>query len=760
MKGPVIILLVFYAQWLFAQAPAFKIISAKFAVNKIELDGRLTEPEWKNAEIGTDFVQRAPNPGEPLANKSEVCVLYNDEAIFIGAKLFARAKETSRQFTQRDQLNNSDWFGLILCPYQDGTNGVSFITTPEGGQFDSKYSAIGEDAGWDAVWEVETHTTEEYWTVEMKIPYSAIRFPDTPVQEWGVNFVRNIFQRQETGFWNEVDRTVNGFLTQVGKLEGIKDIKPPVRLSATPFVSGYLEHFNDHDDVSPQTTNGRSFNAGMDIKYGLSDAFTLDMTLIPDFGEAQSDNEILNLSAFEVQFDENRQFFTEGTELFNKGDIFYSRRVGGSPLKYADDFVEEGDELISSDGEVQLYNATKVSGRTAKGTGLGFFNAVTGRSSALIKKQDGKVKEVQTSPITNYSVAVFDQNLKNNSYVSLVNTNVWRNGDDYDANVTAAVFDIKNKKQSYGIYGNYKLSQLFFNDNTKYQSFIDDELYLTGKQKNKLNVDETKTTLLGFSSRIGARKTSGKFNWALSWDLESHTYEINDLGFLGANNQNEISLELNYSELTPFGSFTSMGVGAWLGYSRLYNPSVSTETGVNLWWWCQTKSFWSINVWSYGQPIEYDYFEPRTPGRRFQKAPFLNFGFNISTDQRKPLTMWINARNGGAVKLYDFNFWGLGYGFNYRVNDHWTFNFSSDYANTDGRRGYVNTMDNDDIIFGGRLVKEFENSIRTEYNFTKNISLNFRLRHYWSVAKYNQFFKLLEEGNFADYDYEENAERI
>lgn len=152
----------------------------------------------------------------------------------------------------------------------------------------------------------------------------------------------------------------------------------------------------------------------MDVKYGISDAFTLDMTLIPDFGQAQSDNKVLNLSPFEVQFNENRQFFTEGTELFNKGGLFYSRRIGGTPLNYGKAYnnLQDGEEVVENPLAPQLYNATKISGRTAKGLGIGFFNATSGRTVATIRNSEGIERQVETDPLTNFNVLVFDQNLK------------------------------------------------------------------------------------------------------------------------------------------------------------------------------------------------------------------------------------------------------------------------------------------------------------------------------------------------------------
>ena len=191
-------------------------------------------------------------------------------------------------------------------------------------------------------------------------------------------------------FWSEIDPQENGFLNQSGYLKGVKDVVSPIRLQATPFIAVYGEHYKDKN-ADQVNSYGHSFNGGMDIKYGINDAFTLDMTLIPDFGEAQSDNQVLNLSPFEVRFDENRQFFTEGTELFNKGNLFYSRRIGGRPINASKAYanLDDGETVINNPISTQLINASKVSGRTKGGLGLGVFNAVSARTFATIENALG-----------------------------------------------------------------------------------------------------------------------------------------------------------------------------------------------------------------------------------------------------------------------------------------------------------------------------------------------------------------------------------
>ncbi len=704
----------------------------------IKLDGVLDEVSWQNASTASGFVQYAPDPGKEPSQKSEIKIIYSNTAIYIGAILYDTDPDSILQeMTERDNFGNTDWFGIVIDAYQDGLNAVGFFMTPAGIQMDTKFSALGGNGGtidsgdrnWDAVWDGATQITAEAWIVEMKIPYSAIRFPSVSEQIWNVNFGRMIRRNREQIYWNEVDPNLNGFINQAGQLSGISDIKSPIRLSATPFVATYLENHHDKNE-DPRNAFSRSISGGMDVKYGINDAFTLDMTLIPDFGEAQSDNKVLNLSPFEVRFDENRQFFTEGTELFNKGGLFYSRRVGGRPIAYYDAFdeadEEKGEELIENPGEAQLLNATKISGRTSKGLGVGFFNATAKRTLAKIKMSNGETRDFETNPLTNYNVFVLDQNLKNNSFVSLINTNVTRDGGSYDANVTGTQFSIRNKANSYQLRGSASLSQKYFTDDTE----------------------------LGHSWNISVRKTSGKFQWATGVNEESDTYDPNDLGFLSSNNEREFWANANYNIYKPFGNFNSAGGGMYMHYDQLYKPNTFTAMGFNMWAWANTKKFITFGVGTYFRPSEsFDYFEAREEGKYYRNPSFGNFWTWLSTDYRKRfaldlnLEMHLNSEKGR--RRYEFGFEPR-----FRFNDRLLFTGGTwiNFAKKDV--GYVDKDDDGEVIFGRRDRVTVENTLRTRYVFSNKMTLSFRLRHYWSNAKYLSFHRLGNDGNLYDSNYD------
>lgn len=738
------------------QSPDFKSLTAFRTEAKIQIDAVFDEPDWQNAQEASSFVQNEPIPGIPASQKTSVKILYDDKAMYIGATLFDENPDSIlRQLSERDEIGITDWFAVILDPYQDGLNGSGFIVSAAGVQFDTKYSAVGEgggdgvfsgDSNWDAVWESQTKYTADGWAVEIKIPYSAIRFPKMELQRWNINFARMVRRHREQSYWNEVKPEISGLLNQSGKLIDVQNIKSPVRLSATPFLVTYVENYYDKNEV-PKSSWGRSFNAGMDIKYGINDAFTLDMTLIPDFGQTQSDNQVLNLSPFEVQFDENRQFFTEGTELFNKGNLFYSRRIGGTPLKYyeVEDLIGEREEIVDNPLASQLINATKISGRTKKGLGIGFFNATAGNTLATIEDIETKEKRsIETDPLTNYNVIVLDQNLKNNSYLSFINTNVWRDGTAYEANVTGTSFSLKNKANSYAVNGNGALNQK----------------YISGAETN----DQKDSIGLGYSYRLELEKTSGNFQFGVQYSQDSRHYDINDLGINFQANQKSIAAKANYNIFKPFGPFNRGGVFSWMSYSRLQEQNVFTDFNWNIRTFVVTKNFFGGGFFGRLQPFKtFDYFDPRTEdfSQYYTLPQNGSFGLWGSSDYRKKFAYDFEAgltffgesgRHSSAVS----------FGPRFRFNDKFSIrlDIESEYLKKDAgfvslvetAQGYEN-IGAEDIIFSRRDQFVFDNTLSGNYIFSNKMSLTLRARHYWTRVEYQDFNLLEQNGSLGNTSY-------
>ena len=732
-----------------------KELSALRANEVIKIDGQLDDPVWLTAPVASDFTQLEPIPDLVPSQKSEVRILYDDKAIYIGATLYDTEPDSIlKQLSQRDDLGNTDWFSIYIDAYQDGLNGLGFLVTAAGVQVDRKFSAGGQNGGgfgsyssgdtnWNAVWKSEVRITENGWIIEMEIPYSALRFPNISVQNWNINFGRQVRRKREVSFWNRIDPTKDGFFNQSGKLNGIKEITSPVRLAATPFFSTYFENYRDKES-DPVSSWGRSFNGGMDIKYGINDAFTLDMTLIPDFGQVQSDNQVLNLSPFEVRFDENRQFFTEGTELFNKGGLFYSRRVGGVPLGFYDvEYDEDSEELIENPIAPQLYNATKISGRTTNGLGVGFFNATSAKTEAIIENiGTGDRRKVATNPLTNYNVLVFDQNLKNNSYLSLINTNVLRNGHEYDANSTGTEFLFRNKANSYSIKGNGVISQQYFSD-----------------------VDN----IIGHAGGIEFSKTSGALTGNVGYYQESEKYDINDLGFLFNNNSRIFYADLNHNNYKPVGIFNRIGKGFYINYERLYKPNKYSEfnTGYNMFF--ITKAFNAFGINLNARPVDtYDYFEPRTDDFRiaYKMPKGVNLNGWISTDYRKQFAFDVNLGY-TLIDETERSFFNYRIAPRFRVNDKLNFVLShrNQFMNNDVGFVYADessdghdVLHEDDILMGRRDQNIINNTLSVNYTFNNKMGLTFRARHYWTEVAYKYFNTLNQDGTLLLSNYKGNDE--
>lgn len=712
---------------LFAQT-AQRSIEATRITESIKIDGVLDEPLWDRALESKDFTQNEPKFGEPCVFNNSVKVLYDDKALYVAAFLEdSEPDDIVMNLTPRDDVGINDWFFIILDTYQNGLNAVGFGLTPAGVQADLQYVNDEEQYQWDAVWDSAVKVVDNGWIVEVAIPYSALRFPETEVQEWNINFGRRIRRKFEKSFWNPVDPKVEGFINQAGRLNGISNVKAPIRLSLTPFVVVGQQFLNNK--------SSQSYGAGMDLKYGISDAFTLDMTIIPDFSQVRSDDQVFNLTPFEVRFDENRPFFTEGTDIFNKGGFFYSRRIGQRPFYTSqilnDENITDVDGLNST---AQLINATKISGRNKNGTGIGVFNAIERRNFVSAIDQDGQSVDLLEHPLTNYNVSVIDQSFKNNSYISLINTNVMREGAAYDANLTGSEFQWRNKTQKYQARGKAAISQRYFENET----------------------DLGHTYLAEFGEIEGNLKTRGGIN------VESANYNPNDLGFLFSPNERSAYLYSEYWNFKPENEkIQRYRFWGFTGLDFLHEPFVYNSFEIEGGFFMVTKGFVGTGGSISYSPINtHDYFEPRTAdfSRYYILPPSGSIGGFVSTDYSK--TLALNA-NFDYEKYFNTDRHEISIG----LEPRWTISskalliFSSyleilnndeGFVNKTNIENYENYFADDAIAIGKRQRNILENGLSLNYIFTNKMASSLRVRHYWDIVEYNGFKNLLADGVIND----------
>lgn len=700
-----------------------KAVAARIAVPP-RVDGVLDDESWSAAAVMTDFIEHRPKAGKPEkhSQRTEVRIVYDDVAVYVAARMYEENPDSiAHELVARDRVGNSDFIGIVFDTYLDRINGNGFFVTAAGVQFDAKYSQTGnEDPAWNAVWLSEVKRDRQGWTAEMKIPYSALRFSKKDVQTWGVNITRKRQFANQQSFWNHVDPQKSGFINQEGELSGIEKITPPVRLSFSPYISTYGNYYSKNALAGSNNAAG-AFNGGMDVKYGINQSFTLDMTLVPDFGQVQSDNQVLNLTPFEVQFNENRQFFTEGTELFNKGDLFYSRRIGEKPINFSSVVYDKVSEhIVKNPSESRLYNASKLSGRTSSGLGIGAFNAVVRPMYAIIEDQLGNRRTFETQPLANYNILVLDQSLKNNSSVTLINTNVVRKGAARDANASAFAFSLNDKKNLYFVQGAAKTSY----------------------------VNEVADQKTGYSYNLKLGKQSGKFTYNFRQELTDRNFDPNDLGILFNNNFFDNSVSLGYNDNKPGKYFNQREVWFEISRSMRYKPAAYQSFGIYAGTYLVLKNFSYIELNTNVEPERSDFYEPRSSGRVFRQAGSKGIWIDAGMNNTKRYNVGFGASYQQLNMFKGYNY-DLSFYQNLRISDKFALGNDFSYEPRLNNAGWIAVDGAKNIIFSRRDRHTVENSIDAKYTFNNKMGISLIARHYWSDLKNKDFYTLQTDGSLV-----------
>lgn len=676
------------------------------------IDGILDDPAWAKAGIATGFIERQPNNGQPIPDSlhTEVKIIYDDTGIYFGAIMNDPSpSEIRRELTERDGIGADDFFFILLNGYNDRQQSMQFAVTAAGVQYDAKMTNMNEDSSWNGVWYSEVRITDFGWVAEIFIPYSELRFPKKDVQEWGLQMEREVNRIRTRYSWSPVDNAKGSYSIYDGEIYGIENIKTPTRLSFQPYMSTYVNNYDGETSVN--------FNGGLDLKYGINDAFTLDMVLIPDFGQTKFDETVLNLSAFEVQYNEQRPFFTEGTELFTIGNLFYSRRIGGAPT--GQPILEDGEVINSYPVSVDLLNALKISGRTNNGLGIGFFNAVTERTFVIIENEDtGVHRKAEIEPLTNYNILVLDQRFGDNSSVSFVNTNTLREGDFRDANVAGLYTKLTNKKNTWNYRASAEGSWVFDSEDK-----------------------------FGMEFQAGIAKISGKHRLEGGIDLRTQDYDINDMGYSAQTNYISYLGHYGYRLLQPKGFLNNMFLNFNLKLFNRLKPDLYGNFVFNF-----NSSFTTKDFMSFGGGFEAtpfgtnDFYEPRLPERYVDVPDYYNTWVWLETDYRKKVSVsvvadWYKFNEEGRGKL------NINLRPRYRISDKLNINLDTELSLLDKDQGFVNyDSGTNTIIFGQRNRNIIVNSLGGNYIFNNKMALNLAFRHYFTEVNYTGFYNLQPNG--------------
>jgi hypothetical protein len=550
-------------------------VTAVPVTTPIHLDGRLDEADWASAVPATEFRRDSPSDGKPAAEPTEVRVVYDRDALYVGARLHHRTTPVSKRLSRRDSFSVfNDVFFVMIDSYHDHRTAFVLGVTPAGERRDMASSSDGHngDPSWDPVWEAETTIDSLGWTAEMRIPFSQLRFPPGDEQTWGIQFRRDLRAAGEAVDWAWTPRTESGQASKFGHLLGLRNIPSPKRLEILPYsvtqarLTEGANRLNPFDDGSVG-----SISAGVDLKYGLTSDLTLAATINPDFGQVEADPAVVNLSAFETFFEERRPFFVEGAGILDFGirdngmNFYYSRRIGRSPSRVATDAAP----FVDQPSATSILGATKLTGRTRSGWSIGAVAALTGREFAQLADSAGRrFDRVAVEPRAGYGVLRVRRDLNGGaSGVGFMATGVGRDladpafrflrsgalsgGLDFFHRFGGNSFEIRGGLGGSAIRGDTAAIGEAQRSSTRYYQRPD---------QREVRYDSTRTSLGGLGGQLSFNKISGAWTYGASGSFISPGLELNDAGFQTDGDRISLFGRVNRRWLQPTSTFRNFQV--------------------------------------------------------------------------------------------------------------------------------------------------------------------------------------------------------
>ena len=537
-------------------APGVPTVAGVRAVrldSPVVVDGALSEPAWQGEPAVTRLLQSDPNEGAAPSESTWVWVAFDDAALYVAARCWdSHPDSIIANLVRRDVSATADRFLLFLDPFRDRRSGNYFGVSVAGVLYDGLlFNDGGDDDSWDGVWQARARRDERGWTAEMRIPFSQLRFRPGADQVWGVDFRRDLARRAENDWVVFTPKKESGFNSRFPELTGIRNGHRSSALEVLPYVTGkgeYLSHdpgdpFHDHRRYSP--------GMGADLRRGVGNGLTLNVSVNPDFGQVEVDPAVVNLSDVETYFQEKRPFFTENSRVFGFGNegandywgfnwpeptFFYSRRIGRAPQGAGPD----GAQFSDVPGATHIVGAAKLTGKLGPSWNFGTLHAVTSREDASYST-DGLRSELEVEPLTYYGVArgqkEFPQGFNG---LGLMTTLVERRfgsgglADQLNRQSLMAGLDgwhFLDRDKTWVLSGWAAMSRVAGTP-TRLTALQTDPLhYLQRPDARTLGVDSSATSLQGYGARVWLNKQKGDFFSNSAIGFIDPRFDVNDMGY-------------------------------------------------------------------------------------------------------------------------------------------------------------------------------------------------------------------------------------
>jgi Domain of unknown function (DUF5916) len=755
--------------------------ASRVAGNAITLDGVLSEPGWSQALPASDFTQREPNEGAPATERTDVRVLYDDDALYIGARLYDRSPDSvMAQLARRDRIVSADRFLVFLDSYHDRRTGFFFGINAAGTLYDGTlYNDDWDSDTWDGVWEGIASRDSLGWSAELRIPYSQLRFQRSQVHRWGINFKREIARRNERSYLVCTPSNGSGFVSRFVDLVGLQEVSPPPRLEVLPYVTTRAEYLS-HEAADP-FNDGSHLGAGIggDMKLGIGSNLTLDATVNPDFGQVEVDPAVVNLSDVETFFEERRPFFVEGASIFDFGyggandnwgfnwaspSFLYSRRIGRAPqAELPDDY-----EYASVPSGSNILGAAKLSGKVGSWS-LGSLSAVTSREQARFSLGDQRWRQ-EVEPLTYYGVYRAQKEIASGRHgLGLMGTLTARAfdevhlRDELNSNALSLGLDGWTTLDKNGIWvvsGWTGLSRVG-GSAERMQGLRESSVhYFQRPDAGYLGLDSASTSLSGYAGRVSLNKQKGNWMFNSAVGVVDPGFEVNDLGFQFRGDQINSHLMFGHKWTRPGSLFRSWRLN--LAGFRSYNYGGDvTWTGLFLTGLYELRNF-ATGRWFVA-------YNPRTlSDRRTRGGPLMinqpgvEWDFQLESDPNK---RWIYGAglHGNHYERGWEESWTAWAALEWKPGARLSLRVEPRIERTGTSAQYVDTFDDPAAThtFGHRYVfadldqTTVSASLRLNWIFTPKLSLEVYAQPLLSSGRYTGFKELARPRSFEFIGYPE-----